>query len=153
MATPVRRQYQIYIERPPETVFAFLLDLKNHARLCPEEALEEAFAQEAAPLSEGSRVLLRGGLWRERMVTVCDWTPPHGFVLRQAEGGWSLRRRMVPFQEGALFTEVYEYPAGPLGTLGERFGPGKRLDDWARFRQNELKRILERIGRIKGPGQ
>lgn len=150
MATPVRRQYQIYIERPPEIVFAFLTDLKNQARLCPDEAVEEAFAQEAAPLAEGARVLLRGGIWRERTVTVCDWNPPHGFLLRQAEGAWSLRRRIVAFEEGALLTEIYEYAAGPLGT---RFGPGKRLDDWARHRQGELKRILERIGRIKGPGQ
>ena len=39
----VRRQYQIYIERPVAVVFGFLIDLKNHARLAlpaqPEEAL------------------------------------------------------------------------------------------------------------------
>ena len=154
----VRRQYQIYIERPVAVVFGFLIDLKNHARLALPAQPEEALTQLSGPLTEGVCITYDGGPFKFRTLEVEELRAPHSFAEIQIEGAlaaWTHRRRCAPFQEGTLLTEIVEYelPAGFLGALANRAYLGRTVDEWARHRQSETKRILERIGRIKGPGK
>lgn len=160
MAAPSRRQYQIYIERPVEVVFAFHTDLGNHVRIAPEDAPEEVVSGADTVLQLGACVTFRarhGAIWRTLTAKITEWSPPDGFVDEQIEGpfaSWVHRHRFVPFQNGTLMTDILEYEvgSGPLGALAERVWLGKHLDHFFRYRQNEAKRLLERIGRIKGPG-
>lgn len=155
---PVRKQYQIFIDRPVEAVFAFHVNLKNHPRTCPPDQMEEIVSGGDTPLEEGSRVTFRakhGALWRTLEAEICDWNPPSGFTSRQVKGPfgtWIHRHRFVPFQTGTLMTDSIEYtvPAGPLGALLNKVWLGTHLDEFFRFRQNEAKRLLEQVGRIKG---
>lgn len=155
MATLLRRQYQIYIERPPEAVFGFITDLKNHARLCPEEQKEDVAGGLNAAMAVGAIVLFRSGPWGDITAEVIEHEAPRLFTLRQVEGpflSWQHRYKLAAFQEGTLLSEQYEYAHKGLGAAKEKLSGGKLWDDWVRYRQNEMKKILERIGRIKGPG-
>ncbi|HVK01911.1 MAG TPA: SRPBCC family protein [Armatimonadaceae bacterium] len=154
-----RRQYQVFIDRVPEAVFAFHTNLRNHARLCPSDMPEEVLTDpEGAELAEGARVayrITRGGIARPFNVEVFDWTPPHGWAVRQVEGpfaSWTHRQRFAPFQGGTLLTDLIEYapPAGPLGMLIDRLYLGAQMEKLFRHRQEEAKRLIERISRIKG---
>jgi ligand-binding SRPBCC domain-containing protein len=150
----MRSQVQIYIERPPDIVFAFLIDPKNHARLGPE-AQEETWDADRE-LAEGVRVRVSGGLWRPRTLLLESFEAPHGFTATQVEGpyhSWSRTVRLLPFQLGTLWTDQYAVQNAGIDALTERFGARSRIDDWARHRQTEAKRLLERIGRILGPGR
>ena len=155
----VRRQYQIYIERPVAVVFGFLTDLKNHARLALPAQPEEALTQLSGPLTEGVCIT-----YDRRPLQVSHprsrGAARPAYVRRASDRRGVLRRGRTaavapPFQEGTLLTEILEYelPAGFLGALANRAYLGKTVDDWVRHRQSETKRILERIGRIKGPGK
>lgn len=153
-----RRQYVIFIDRPPEAVFAFHASLKNHARLCPPEQQEEIVGDADARLSQGARVTFRarhGGLRHTLVAEITEWDPPHGFTDRQVKGPfavWVHRHKFAPFQTGTLMTDLIEYavPAGPLGLLVERLWLGEHLDRFFNHRQAEAKRLLEQIGRIRG---
>jgi ligand-binding SRPBCC domain-containing protein len=158
-----RRQYQVFIDRVPEAVFAFLASLRNHSRLCPADASEEVVAPSVdSELRVGERVALRvkrgGGAnapWQSMVVEVTEYDPPHGFAWRQVEGpyaAWTHRRRLAPFQDGTLVTDIVEYlpTGGALGRLADKLGAGKQMDEAFRFRQQEAKRLIERISRIKG---
>jgi ligand-binding SRPBCC domain-containing protein len=156
--TPVRRQTQIYIERPIEVVFGFVTDLKNFSRLALPGQPEEVLTQRTSPLDEGVCITYDGGPFKFRTLEVSELRAPHAFVELQIEGGfaaWTHRRRLTKFQDGTLLTDIIEYElhAGALGALASKIWMGKTVEDWMRHRQNESKRILERIGRIKGPGK
>ncbi|MGC4042183.1 MAG: hypothetical protein QM758_00075 [Armatimonas sp.] len=156
--TPVRRQHQIYIERPIEVVFEFVTDLKNHTRLALPGQPEEVLTQRTSPLDEGVCITYDGGPFKFRTLEVSEFRRPHAFVEIQIEGGfaaWTHRRRLAAFQDGTLITDIIEYElhAGALGALADKMWMGRTVDDWIRHRHNEAKRILERIGRIKGPGK
>jgi len=154
----VRRQYQIFIERPPEAVFAFQTNLKNHPRTCPPDQMEEVVSCTVTPLCEGAHITFRakhGGVWRKLEAEIADWNPPNSFTSRQVKGpfgSWVHRHKFVPFQAGTLMTDQIEYtvPAGPLGILAEKLWLGSHLDEFFHFRQAEAKRLLEQVGRIKG---
>lgn len=159
MAAPSRRQYQIYIERPVEVVFAFHADLANHARLAPDDSpFEELASGTGTTLEVGACVAFRmrhGARWRTMIRKVTVWTPPDGFAEEQIEGPyarWVHQHRFTPFQNGTLMADILEYEVGPLGALTERMGLGKRIDEHFRHRQSAAKSLLERLGRIKGPG-
>lgn len=153
MPTPTRRQYQLFIERPPEAVFAFVTDLTNHARVCPDDQKEEATG---LVQSVGVLVLFRGGPWGDITATVSELEAPRLLSLQQVEGAfatWTHRYKLAAFQGGTLLTEQFEYTLRGLAIAKERLPSTAKLwDDWVRHRQSETKRILERIGRIKGPG-
>ena len=153
MSSPIRRQYQLYIERPPEAIFAFVTDLSNYARVCPEEQKEEATGVAQAV---GALVLFRGGPWGDITATVSELDSPRLFALQQIEGpfaSWTHRYKLTVFQQGTLLAEQFEYTLKGLAVARERLPSTVKLwDDWVRYRQSETKRILERIGRIKGPG-
>ncbi len=156
--TPVRRQTQLYIERPIEVVFAFVTDLKNVARLALPGQPEEVLTQRTSPLDEGVCITYDGGPFKFRTLEVSEYRAPHTFVELQIEGGfasWTHRRRLAKFQDGTLLTDSIEYElhAGALGAIASKIWMGKIVEEWMRHRQNESKRILERIGRIKGPGK
>jgi ligand-binding SRPBCC domain-containing protein len=152
------RQYKIFIDRPPDVVFAFHTDLKNHPRVSPPDGHEEVLSPLDTVLAQGVRVSFRarhGGIWHKMESEIIDWDPPRAFTDRQISGpfaSWTHKHRFVPFQLGTLMTDSVEYetPAGPLGALADRFWLGKHLDEFFQYRQNEAKRLLERIGRIKG---
>lgn len=160
MPTPPlqRRQYTIFIDRPPEAVCAFHANLKNHSRLCPPDQQEEIIAGGDDPLCEGAKVTFRarhGGLRHTLESEITEWDPPHGFTDRQVKGpfaAWIHRHKFVPFQTGTLMTDTIEYavPAGPLGLLVEKLWLGEHLDRFFNHRQAEAKRLLEQIGRIRG---
>jgi len=155
---PRRKQYQIFIDRPPDAVFDFHTNLKNHPRISPPEEHEQVLSPLDTVLADGVRVKFRakhGAVWHTLEAEVSEWNPPHGFADRQVFGpfaSWSHRHRFVPFQGGTLMTDLIEYtpPAGPLGIVAEKLWLGKHLDDFFHYRQKEAKRLLERIGRMKG---
>lgn len=156
MSEPVRRQYQIYIERPVEAVFAFVSDLRNAPRLAPADAPESVASGMESALSAGAVVTYatrRTGSAESLTVQVEAWNPPTGYAERQIQGpfgAWVHRRRLAPFQSGTLLTDQVEYVAGgPLGALADRLWLGKHLDAWFRHRQSEAKRLLEQVTRIK----
>ena len=111
MPPPNRRQYQIFIARPPEDVFAFHADLRNHPRTSPSQQREQVIRGADAPLREGARVAFRarhGGLWRTLEAEIIDWDPPRGFTSRQVCGpfaAWTHRHQFKPFQSGTLLTD------------------------------------------------
>ncbi len=167
----IRRHYQIFIDRAPDAVFAFFADPRNHARISPSGQEEELRLETIAGtdggeagtglFTDGARATLRasGALARPMTVEVGEWNPPHGFILRQAASGgngaftaWAHRRKLTPFQTGTLLRDEIEYAvaAGPLGALADKAFLGARLDKAFHHRQAEAKRLLERIGRIKG---
>ena len=149
-----RRQYQIFIDRIPEAVFAFHTNLKNQARIDPPDQPEEIIGVPIHAIGEGSRVTFRlavGTLYAEFV----EWTPPYGYALRQIEGPfthWQHRRKFTLFQGGTLMTDQLEYglPAGPLGLLIDKVYLGTQIDKLFNYRHAEAKRLIERIGRIKG---
>ncbi len=153
-----RRQYQIYIDRPPEAVWAFHTNLSNHRRISPPEQDEQVVEGLDAPLDLGARVVFRarhGGLFHTLEAEIAEWDPPFLFVSRQVRGpfeSWTHRHKFDPFQQGTLMTDQIEYEA-PYGLLAlpvDRFWLGKHLDRLFAYRQKEAKRLLEQVGRIKG---
>lgn len=154
----IRRQWQIFIDRPVEAVWDFHVDLKNHPRTCPPNEKEEILEGTDTPLANGARVTFRarhGGAWRTLTAEISDWNPPHGFTGRQISGpfaSWTHRHRFAPFQTGTLMTDQIEYavPAGPLGLIADRLWLAAHLDRFFNYRQKEAKRLLEQVGRIKG---
>jgi|GEM_PF-1235926 Uncharacterized conserved protein len=154
-----RRQYQVFIDRIPEAVFAFHTRLANHPRICPPDQPEEVYIAPTPDLRDQVRVTYRitraGGASHLFTVEVFDWTPPYGYAVRQVEGpfaSWTHRRRFAAFQGGTLLTDQIEYapPGGPLGAIIDRLYLGTQLDRLFRHRQEEAKRLIERISRIKG---
>lgn len=146
-----RRQYQIYIDRPPETVFAFHADISNHPRTCPPEQREQILHGAGQPLHDGTRILFRakhGGRWRTLEAEIAEWDPPKGFVSRQMHGpfrSWTHRHTFRPFQRGTLLTDQIEYrvPYGLFGLLANRLWLGRHLDRFFTYRQQAAKRLLE----------
>ena len=153
MSLPIRRQYQLFIERPPEAVFAFLTDLSNHTRICPEDQKEEATG---VAQTVGALVLFRGGPWGDITASVSEIEEPRVFALQQVTGPfvtWSHRYKFSSYPNGTLLNEQFEYTLKGLAIAKEKLpSTAKVWDDWVRHRQSETKRILERIGRIKGSG-
>lgn len=153
VSSPIRRQYQLFIERPPEAVFAFITELSNHARVCPDDQKETAtgIAEQV-----GALVLFRGGPWGDITATVSERDEPRVFAVQQVEGpfaSWTHRYKCSTYPNGTLLNEQFEYTLKGLAIAKERLPSTTKLwDDWVRHRQGETKRILERIGRIKGPG-
>jgi len=154
-----RRQYTLFIERPPEAVFVFFADVKNHLRIAPPEAPEEIIFGQETTLAYGINYryrVKRNGILQTVEMEVTEWTPFHGFVEEQTAGSLALfihRHRFAPFQNGTLMTDQIEFAsASPLGALTDNLLLGTHFDRLFPLRQNEAKRILERIGRIKGPG-
>lgn len=153
-----RKQFQIFIDRPPEAVFAFHASLRNHVRISPPDQHEEILTPLDIELGLGVRVQFRarhGGLVWTLESEIIEWDPPQGFTDRQVSGpfgSWIHRHRFTPFQTGTLLADTIEYsaPAGPLGALADRLWLGKHLDEFFRYRQQEAKRLLEQVGRIKG---
>jgi hypothetical protein len=159
MATLQRRQYQVFIDRPPKDVFEFHASLKNYARIAPAEQ-QEAILEEnenAAALTNGMHIRWRmrlGGLWQVIETEICDLNCPSGFAERQVAGPFAQflhRRRFAPFQSGTLFTETVEYaPVGPLGALADRLWMGKFFDSVFTQRHREAKRLLELLTQMRG---
>ena len=151
---PARRQYQIYIASPPETVFAFHADLNNHPRTCPPGQREQIVKGLEDPLKECARVVFRarhGGRFRTLEAEIAEWDPPRGFVSRQVRGpfrSWTHRHTFRPFQRGTLMTDQIEYrpPWGPLGALVNAVWLGGHLDRFFAYRQQAAKRLLEEKG-------
>lgn len=151
-----RRQYQVYIDCPPESVWAFHTDLSNHARTCPPEQREQIVKGLETPLSAGARVVLRarhGGFWRTLEAEIADWNPPAGFTSRQVRGpfkSWTHRHRFAPFQRGTLMTDQIEYRLrfGPLGSLVDRLWLGRHLDRFFRYRHQTAKHLLEQENEV-----
>jgi hypothetical protein len=158
MATPIRRQYQIFIDRPPQAVFDFFRHLKSYGRILPEEQ-QITNEAETALREEGCLRLKwkQNGLWRLQELDIVEWNPPHGFVEKQVQGPfatWTHRHRFHEFQSGTLMTDLLEYtlPTGPAGVLLDKLYLASRLDAVMNHRQQEAKRLLETVTRIKGRG-
>ena len=151
MPTTTRRHYQLYIDRPPEVVFAFHADLANHPRTSPPRTREQVVQGLGEPLREGARVVFRarhGGRWRRLEAEIVEWNPPASFVSRQVRGPfrtWTHRHAFRPFQRGTLLTDQIEYrlPYGLLGRIADRLWIGKHLDRFFAYRQNAAKIFLE----------
>ena len=124
----------------------------------PDEVLSGA----DAVLCDGSRIVIRAKrsdvlLQTERTVIyeVAEYSPVLGYALRQVEGVFSVllhRRKLTPFTGGTLLADSIEYvaPANPFAALAVRPFVGANMDRYYGFQQGEAKRLLERIGRIKG---
>lgn len=159
MATLIRRQYQIFVDRPPEAVFVFYTTPRNYARISPEDAAFLLAEEPSGELGAGAHLKWRvrvGGIWRALETEIAEWNPSDGFLERQVRGpfaGWMHRRKYSPFQTGTLVSETIEYtPGGLLGALGDKLGYGAQLDDLFKYRHDEAKRLMETVTRIKGRG-
>ena len=148
---PTRRHYQIYIDRPPEAVFAFHADLSNHPRTSPPQMREQVLKGLEEPLGEGARVVFRArhaGRWQRLEAEIVQWDPPVSFVSRQVRGpfrAWTHRHAFRPFQSGTLLTDQIEYqlPYGILGRLADQLWVGPHLDRFFAYRQSAAKIFLE----------
>jgi ligand-binding SRPBCC domain-containing protein len=155
---PIRRQYQLFVDRPPQAVFEFLTTVKNWSRIMPEDDPILLLSGEDVELHTGSRVVYqvkRSGALQTVALEIADWTPPHGFTERQVQGlyvAWTHRHRFAEFQGGTLMTDIVEYlpTSGPLAALQDKLFTGSKLDAYFHHRQQETKRLLELVGRIKG---
>ena len=157
-----RKQYQVFIDRNPEAVFAFLVNGQNHARLCPADMPEEILSGANVELADGSRLVVRAkrnelALFIERTLIweVAEYQPSLGYALRQVEGpfkAWIHRRKLTPFTGGTLLADQIEYvlPTNPFAALAAHSFTGANMDRYYQHYQAEAKRLLERIGRIKG---
>jgi ligand-binding SRPBCC domain-containing protein len=150
----VRRQYQLFIDRPPAVVFGFRADLANHGRTAPAGQKEEVVHGAEAPLGPGARIGFRtrqgpfGLLVTTLETEVVEWDPPHGFVIRQVRGPFAAfhhAQSFPPFQQGTLLTDRIDYrvPLGPLGWLADRLWLGPLLDQTFAHRQKAAKQLLE----------
>lgn len=156
----LRRQYQIFIDRPPQAVFDFFTTLRNYGRITPESQREEYLSDVFTQMGEGltlKKRIKQGAAWKAMELSIVEWNPPHGFAEQQTSGPWGSflhRRKFTPFQTGTLFSETLEYtPAsGPLGALLEKLSGGAQMDALFAHRHAEAKRLLETVTRIKGPG-
>lgn len=161
-SAPQRKQYQLFIDRNPEAVFAFLASPKNHVRLCPPEMPEEILSGETMEITDGSRLVIRAkrsdlaiALEQTLIWEIADFQSPHGYALRQVEGPfktWIHRRKLTPFTGGTLLADQIEYtlPTNPFAALAARPFVGANMDRYHGHIQAEAKRLIERIGRIKG---
>ena len=116
MASPVRRQFQIFIDRPPQAVFDFHANPRNLARISPPEAKEKIVlwpgwsASESDELPENGLGL--GATWgfttrrgsfgvvelvANMEVIVTEWNPPHGWAERQAKGPFASWTLLEPY--------------------------------------------------------
>jgi ligand-binding SRPBCC domain-containing protein len=159
MGTLIRRQYQIFVDRPPEAVFAFFTTPRNYGRITPEETAFLLAEEPTGALSMGSHLKWRvriGGLWRTLETEIFEWNPGDGFAERQVRGPfatWQHRRKFTVFTTGTLAAETIEYtPSGPLGAFADKLGYGGQLDDLFAHRHQEAKRLMETVTRIKGRG-
>jgi ligand-binding SRPBCC domain-containing protein len=154
---PFRRQYQVFIDRPPEVVFDFINDLTNVSRLCPPEEQREVLSGIDTVLGLGQRYTIRlkfAGIVQKSEFEVSEWKPHYLCTVRQVSGPfgtWIHRVRTEEFQLGTLLTDQVEYTlAGPIGAVAEKLWLGKSLDSHFTHRHNEAKRLMELVGRIKG---
>jgi ligand-binding SRPBCC domain-containing protein len=161
MATLIRRQYQIFVDRPPEAVFTFFTTPRNYGRITPEETAFLLKSEPTTDLGPGAHLTWKvqvGGLWRILESEIFEWNPPDGFAERQVRGpfaGWIHRRKFSPFQTGTLINETIEYTPGGgplLAALADKLGYGAQLDDLFAHRHAEAKRLMETVTRIKGRG-
>lgn len=149
-----RRQYQIYIDRLPEQVWAFHTDLSNHPQMAPPGQQEQVLRGFTSPLKHGARVVFRarhGGGWRTLEAQITEWEPPSLFVSRQVKGpfaAWTHRHKFSPFQHGTLMTDQIEYraPFGVFGRIADWVWLRKHLDRTFAYRQQAAKRLLEQAG-------
>ncbi len=156
----LRREYKLFIDRPPQAVFDFFAARKNLARISSAEFAEQVLGDVEIPLSAGAQLTVqtkRASSAAKTMTTeISDWSAPNGFTEKQIVGpfaAWTHRRKFTPFQTGTLLSEIIEYSpsaGGPLGALADKIWLGKRLDAFFNGRQQEAKRLLEQFGRIKG---
>ena len=155
--TPIRKQYQIFVDRPPQAVFDFYQSLKSYARILPDE--QEIANEAETSLREDGILRLRWkqGLWRTVHLQIIEWNPPVGFTEKQSDGPFATflhRHKFTAFQSGTLMSDQIEYTvaAGPFGLLQEKMYLGAHLDTLMNHRQAEAKRLLETVTRIKGRG-
>ncbi|MBC8143320.1 MAG: hypothetical protein H7Y38_17985, partial [Armatimonadetes bacterium] len=146
-----RKQYQLFIDRAPEAVFAFLVNGQNHARLCPAEMPEEILSGANAELADGSRLVVRAkrtelALTIERTLIweVAEYHPPLGYALRQVEGpfkSWIHRRKLTPFTGGTLLADQIEYvlPGNPFVALAAHSFIGANMDKYYQHQQKPAK--------------
>lgn len=148
----IHRQYQIYVDRPPDAVWRFQTDLSNHPRTSPPRTREQVLRGLNTPLAQGVRIAFRArhGLFLSTLeAEIVEWDPPTQFVDRQVRGpfrSWTHRHTFRPFQNGTLMTDRIEYrvPFGILGLLADRLWLGKHLDRFFAYRQQAAKRLLEK---------
>lgn len=158
MATPIRRQYQLFVDRPPQAVFDFFKNLKSYQRILPAE--QEILNEAETALWDGGLLRLKwkqGAIWRQQELRITEWNEPHGFMERQESGPfgtWVHRHRFTEFQTGTLMSDMLEYtlPSGPVGLLLDKMYLTPHLDNLMNQRQKEAKRLLETVTRIKGRG-
>ena len=105
----LRRQYQIFIDRPPQAVFDFFASRKNHARICPEGMDEQVLGDVETPLSQGAQMTVQtqraSSASRTMTTEIGEWNPPHGWSEKQIVGPfaqWTHRRKFTVFQTGTL---------------------------------------------------
>ena len=161
MAGLQRRQYQVFIDRPPQDVFDFHSRLRNYARISPAEQQEALLVGDSEIyLETGTNTQWRlrlGGRWQTVETQICEWNSPLGFTERQVVGPFAEffhRRKFTTFQTGTLMTDTVEYaPLGALGALADRLWMGRFFDTLFAHRHREAKRLLELLTHIRGTGE
>jgi ligand-binding SRPBCC domain-containing protein len=154
VASPVRKQYQLYIAHARPAVFAYLADARHHTRLHPTETL---LGEPNPSLTLGIQQTVTFEV-ASRTVTqtreITQWIEEERIVQAQLAGPyerWKHQCLLDVFQEGTLMTDIIEYtlPGGLLKRLTES-AHEQHIEALVQTRQKEAKRILEFMGRIKG---
>ena len=155
MASPSlkRKQYQLFIARPREAIYAYLLDARHHSRLHPTETL---LGEPNSALSQGLQQTIEFEINARKLTQTREFTQcivPERIVQTQLAGpyvNWKHQCLLDTFQEGTLLTDMIEYelPGGLLRRLNET-SYESYIETLLKTRQQEVKRILEFIGRIK----
>jgi ligand-binding SRPBCC domain-containing protein len=149
-----RKQFQLYIAHPRPAVFAYLADARHHIRLHPTETL---LGEPTPLLAQGTQQTVTfdiGGrtVTQTRQVTQC--IEDERIVWTQLVGPytyWKHQCLLDTFQDGTLMTDSIEFtaPGGLLKRLTENLYE-QSIETLLQKRQQEAKRILEFMGRIKG---
>jgi ligand-binding SRPBCC domain-containing protein len=149
----------VEIHAPIERVFAFITDIRNHARVSPPETREELLEAGDIPMRLGTTVRLRaryGGVRWTLASRITAFDPPDAshpdsayFRDEQIHGPFAVWKHDHWFEStaggGTRLTDRFTYaaPLGPLGRLAERFWLNAQLRHLLEHMQTAEKQLLE----------
>jgi ligand-binding SRPBCC domain-containing protein len=140
------------VNRPIEEVFAFFSDAGNLEALTPSFLRFRVLTPSPIEMRPGARIDYELSLfgvplrWRS---CITEWVPGVRFVDEQERGPYARWRHTHTFEargDATLVGDVVDYalPLGPLGALARALFVRRTLERIFDFRQQAIRRILER---------
>lgn len=144
---PYVRQWQLYLPRPIDTVFAFFADARNLEAITPPWLSFRITSDLPIDMRDGARIDYRLKLrglpitWR---TLIRDWRPPRRFVDEQIAGPyrlWVHEHTFEPHEGGTLCRDrvTYDVPGGPLRGLVNRLFVERDVQRIFAYRAEQLR--------------